>query len=267
MVAIPAPEIVAFCDRLQRLITRLGPKAFGLSDTAILYSGPNQKLGLAVAGVANNIERSGKQAKDLGAARIDGTLIGRILTRAKLYEHFNEIYNDNITRTDTAIFEVWAYASRQFVKSGFRHVATAVCGADPKRVFRAHELKVLLTEETSVEDINGVALQHFKDIYAAHGGGDKGFYAAYVEICQTELTMIRRAAEVAPEGKREATWEDYNARKQFFDLEQSATAEENAKAALTAVSAHHDAIVATDTPVRPNQADMINRKKQKNTPA
>ena len=241
-VPIPAPEVVAFCDRLKKLIERLGPKAFGLPELVVLYSGPSRDLEIDAI---NNIERSSRESERLGAARIDDTHIGQLLIRVHLYAYFEKIYGEDKERIEAAVFEVWAFASREFVKSGFRHASTAVCGADPARVFYAHELKVLLTEDTSVETINGVALRHFKDIYAAHGGGNKGFYAAYVEICRAELAVAHQRArtEDTPEA-----WEDYTARQRFFDVEQVAT---KAKTALTVMAATNVAVAALDPPKVP----------------
>ena len=215
-----SPEVREFCLRLKTLIERLGPKVFGLSDLAVLYSGPTRELDIEALGLANNVERSVEYARLLGATTIDETRIGKLLKRCDLKKHFELVYGRTDPRVEAAIFEVWAFVSREFVKSGFKHVATAVCGADPNRVFRAHELKVLLTEETSVEDINGVALQHFKDIYAAQGGGDKGFYAAFVEVCRTELNMAHERARTEKPEESAAAWEDYNARQVLFDFEQ-----------------------------------------------
>lgn len=194
---MPSPEVREFCLRLKTLIERLGLEAFGVSDLAVLYSGPSRDLDIATLGIANNVERSVEYARLLCAITIDETGIGKFLKHYDLKEHFELIYGVDDPRIATAIFDIWACTSREFVKSGFKHAATAVCGADPNRVFRAHELKVLLTEETAVETINGVALQHFKDIYAEQGGGDKGFYAAFVEICRTELDVAREHARTS----------------------------------------------------------------------
>ena len=249
------PEAREFCLRLKTLIERLGPKAFGISDLAVLYSGPSRELNIAALGVANNVERSVEYARLLNAITIDETHIGKLLKRYDLKDHFELIYGVDDPRIAAAVFEVWAFASREFIKSGFKHAATAVCGADPNRVFRAHELKVLLTEETAVETINGVALQHFKDIYAAQGGGDKGFYAAFVEICRTELDVARERARTAKPEERAPAEEDYNARKLFFELEQAATAKATAiaayKSGLATMTTHKEALAGSDAPSRP----------------
>ena len=223
MLSLFAPGLNAeqFCERLREIIGERGFSAlFGDADSAILYSGPEKAIKDACS-VRDNVKRSKDQADQLGASRIDDTPLGKFLLSCDFQTYFRSAYGNDKARIEKAISELWSCASREFVKSGFKHVATAVCGAAANRVFRAHELKVLLTEETPVETINGVALHHFKEIYKPHGEGDKGFYAAFVEICRSELDVAYTHTLTAKPEERDVALENYNARKLFFDLEQT----------------------------------------------
>ena len=240
---------------LQPQIDDLGATAFAHSDLVVLYSGPTQAIQNQMADKASNPERSAEQAKRLQASRIDDTAVAVLLDSIDLYAYFDDTY-DQEQDVYNAVRDVWAYASRQFMRAGFCAVATSVCGADPERVFRAHELKVMLTEDTAIETINGVPLRHYKDIFDTHGKGNAGFYAAFVEICRTELVVAhQRVTSAASDDEKTDALEDYTTRKLFFDLEQVATLQTTASIAFIAMSDHHAALVATD-PVRPSDQSL-----------
>jgi len=243
-----SPESKAFCIRLRALIKRLGPDAFGTYEKGVLYSGPDRlvKDHLKIP-VSDNVKRSVPQANQFHAIRIDATRIGRLLDRFDLDRYFRNIFDfdgsDNLI--EAAIFDAWACASREFVRSSFKHASTAVCGGSRKRVFRKHELKVIVTQRTKVESINGVLVQKLKDIYKKYKKPSDGFYAVFVEICRAELDLFRNLAITAPPDKKDEAWEEHDARKLFFDLEQSLTVKKSIKKALASMTVHRAAIAGS----------------------
>jgi len=124
---VPAPKsgmnAAQFCKYLQRVIDKLGPDAFAHNGRVILYSGPSETV-KAILGPSTipNWKRSEEQATREGAVRIDDTNIGKLLNAIGLKNYFRGAYGlDQILRKQAADI-VWGYASRAFMKAGFRHV-------------------------------------------------------------------------------------------------------------------------------------------------
>jgi hypothetical protein len=238
----------AFCASiLQPEIDRLGGAAFASADgsakpdCAQLYSGPAWSIRKLVGTSAINPVRSVEQAKRMNAQRIDDTAIGQFLysKQADMFREFTLYFGaGKDEEVDEAIRQVWTYASKAFVKSGFKSAVTAVCGADPKGVFRAYELKTILNgKNILIKTINGKPLIHFRRVYRLAGRGEIGFYAAFMEVCKTELEDTHRAVAAAPTPmERMVAEEDHQARKLFFELEQAS--HDPTEAALAALAAH-----------------------------
>ncbi len=219
-----------FCERiLQREIGRHGVHAaFAYEDAAdainimFLFSGPSEeiqkKIGIFGDKDKINFGRAEKQANEIGAIILENTKIGKFLIDRNLKEYFADYYGkepDSGATIERAEYDVWAYVSRKFMHAGFKEVVTAVCGADPRRVFRKHEIHEMV-RDSSPETINGRFIQPIKDIYKASGD-----YVAFREICRMELDMARTHAH---KENTEDAWEDFRARLKFFRMECRETA-------------------------------------------
>ncbi len=241
-----SPEAKAFCLRLRALIKRLGPHAFGFHDDGVVYTGPDGRIKAAVgSGLLDNVARSVEQAKEFHAIRIDETRIGKLLDHLDLVFYFSKFpgFDDNLIQA--AIFDVWSCASREFVRSSFKHASTAVCGGSRKRVFRKHELKVIVAQRTTIERINNLPIQHYRDIYKKYKKPSEGFYAVFVEICRTELDLFRNLAITAPAAMKKKAWEEHDERKLFFELEQALVVHKTIRKALASLTAHGTAIAGS----------------------
>jgi hypothetical protein len=102
----------------------------------------------------------------------------------------------------------------------------------------------------AIETINGKPLTHYRRVYHAAGRGNIGFYAAFVEICQTELNEMQKAVATAPSlAERKVVEEDYQSRKLFFELEQAA--HDPAEVAVAKLAAHNVSIKGKSHSKRP----------------
>jgi hypothetical protein len=205
-----------YCDQLGRIIKRLGPKAYRHTGSIVLYSGPSRDIQrlLAPLFTRTNWNLSRDQVTRIGGVRLDETLVGRTLVERNLADYFSPVYARNPVDIDAAVLDVWAFVSREFVKADFRDAATAVCGADRTRTFRAHELKLAIYN-AAAETINDVPIARIRAAYEA--GGE---YAAFRKICQAELALSRQWVRHArPGAEKAAAWDDYRARRKFFIVE------------------------------------------------
>jgi hypothetical protein len=234
-----------YCDLLGEIIKRLGPKAYEHFGVIVLYSGPNdeiKKLLEPIIGGKWNPARSEDQANRLSAKRIDDTFMGKNVGKRNLRKYFLASYGGDLAEANKAIVEVWAFLSREFVKTAFNHAATAVCGADETRVFRAHELRVAIYNPFA-ETINGIPVARIQDAYKA--GGE---YAAFRKICQGELALARQwVRDAKPGAEKIAAMEDYRARRKFFIMERQQTLRgyiDPVHRAVSSLSAIHSSIVA-----------------------
>jgi hypothetical protein len=238
-----------YCARLGEIIKRLGPKAYEHFGIIILYSGPNDEIKkLLEPLIGNNWSwpRSRDQAKRLGGVRLDDTFIGRSIAKKNLEKYFAAAYPGDPDAIRQAAFDVWAFISREFVKTAFKHASTVVCGADETRVFRAHELRIAIYNPFA-ETINNVPIAKIQDAYAS--GGE---YAAFIKICQGELAMMRQwVRDAKPGAEKDAAWEDYRARRKFFHMERQDAIRgyiDPVHRAVSSLSAIHSSIAAMPSP-------------------
>ena len=222
-----------YCDLLEKIIKRLGPRAYRHAGLIVLYSGPSDNIKWLLAPIftRTNWDLSKEQAERTGGLRLDETIIGRGLTKRKLLGYFLRSYGSH-EEARRATFFVWAYISREFVGAAFKHAATAACGADETRVFRAHELRIAIYNPAA-ETINGVPIAYIRAAYER--GGE---YAAFRKICQAELTLSRRwVRDAKPGAERAAALADYRTRRKFFIMERQQTIRGSIDPPLRAVSA------------------------------
>ncbi len=203
--------------RLRQNIKDMGlTTAFVDGGLVVLFSGPSKAVVKRIgAGFLNNWFHSRDQARDLGGKRIGDTETGKFLEAVDLEIYFIDFYGKRKKPRENASFSVWCLASREFMKARFREVATAVCGADPKRVFRKVEVKWLL-KNRQVELINKRPIQLFRDFHAIDA------YEAFRLFCLTELLESKKHATAVntPEA-----WRSYRERRMFFIVERQETIE------------------------------------------
>jgi hypothetical protein len=240
-----------YCDLLEKIIKRLGPKAYQHSGLIVLYSGPSDDIKRLLSPIftRTNWHLSKDQAERTGGVRLDETVIGRGLTKRGLLSYFLHSSGCTYLEARRAANAVWVYASREFVRTAFKHAATAACGADENRVLRRHELRIAIHNPVA-ETINGVPVAHIRAAYER--GGE---YAAFRKICQAELTLSRQwVRDAKPAAERIAALEDYRARRKFFIVERQQTirgAIHPPLGALSALSGIHSSILSEDVPLPP----------------
>lgn len=240
-----------YCDLLGKIIKRLGPKAYRHTGLIVLYSGPNDDIKHLLAPIftRTNWHLSKDQAERVGGVRLDETVIGRNLAKKELLKYFIRSYPGDINTAVQAVFDVWAFISREFVRAAFKHAATAACGADETRVLRAHELRIAI-HNPEAETINGVPAAYIRAAYER--GGES---AAFRKICQAELTLSRQwVRDAKPGTERAAALDDYRARRKFFIVERQLTIRGTVNSPLRAfssLSGIHSSLLAEPTPFPP----------------
>jgi len=244
-------NVEQYCDLLGKIIKRLGPKAYQHEGLIVLYSGPSDDIKrlLAPLFTRTNWNLSKDQAERIGGIRLDDTCVGYNLSARTLFGYFLESYAGNHTEAQEALFEVWAYASREFVRAAFKHAATAACGAAEDRVLRAHELRIAIHNQAA-ETINGVPVAYIRAAYER--GGES---AAFRKICQAELTLSRQwVRDAEPGAERIAALEDYRARRKFFIVERQLTIRGTVDPplrAFSAISGIHASLIRDEFPLPP----------------
>lgn len=240
-----------YCDLLGKIIKRLGPKAYQHGGLIVLYSGPSNDIREALAPIftRTNWDLSKDQAERSGGIRLDDTVIGRNLAKKPIIDYFFDTYAGDSVAVTNAVFYVWVYISREFVKAAFKHAATAACGADEKRVLRGHELRIAIYNPAA-ETINGISMAYVRAAYER--GGE---YAAFRKICQGELTLSRQwVRDAEPGTERLAALEDYRARRKFFIVERQQTvrgAIDPPLRAISSLSGIHSSLLREETPLFP----------------
>jgi len=217
MMVMPGLKAGDFCQLVvQKKISQWGQrKSFAHKNIVLLHSGPSRKIRKAFPGaILDNFKLGSEQAKAFHAKILEQTPIGKWLISIDLKSYYSNVYRTQ-REIKQAEYDVWAYVSRKFMHAGFKEVVTAVCGADPRRVFRKHEIHEMV-RASSPETINGRFIQPIKDIYKASGD-----YVAFREICRMELDMARTHAH---KENTEDAWEDFRARLKFFRMECRETA-------------------------------------------
>lgn len=193
-----------------REITRLGKRAFDHNGRIVLYTGPYKDY---IIGRTTNKEYAQGCVTQLRAKWFDKSRIGKFLFEGyTLYDHFYKVFDgdpDQEEKASEAIDRVTKYASRRFIKAAFGEVATAVCGANKKRVFYDAELPVLVKND-KITTINGLPRELVKAFY------DVNRDEAYQLICWAELLEAKRKADRT--GKKKDR-QEYQARLHFFTEE------------------------------------------------
>lgn len=190
-----------------REITRLGTHAFDYNGRTVLYTGPDGKYWKAGD---KNKEIAERFVSEWCARWLEGSKIGKYVFEGfSIYELFERELGAGTDEARAAIGKVSKYASRRFIKAAFGEVATAVCGANKKRVFYDAELPVLVKND-KITTINGLPRELVKAFY------DINRDEAYQLICWAELLEAKRKADRT--GKKKDR-QEYQARLHFFTEE------------------------------------------------
>ncbi|MDX9689053.1 MAG: hypothetical protein EOM37_06625 [Proteobacteria bacterium] len=190
-----------------REITRLGVHAFDYNGRNVLYTGPDESYW---NGGDKNKEIAERFVSEWCARWFEGSEIGKYVFEGfSVYTLFNGLYGKRTRKSNNAIGKVSKYASRRFIKAAFGEVATAVCGANKKRVFYDAELPVLV-KNTKITTINGLPRELVKAFY------DINRDEAYQLICWAELLEAKRKADRT--GAKQDR-QEYEARLHFFTEE------------------------------------------------
>jgi len=205
----PPPNMDAdeFCLWLKEQIALEGDAVFGgFNGFLVLYSGPIKAfrealatlLGRPVKGVKSNFDRGRKQAAFFGTDILDETHIGRWLIDFDLDDYFLGTYSADPDQIRCATYRVWATVSEELIRRAFGKARTAVCGADPARVFRRHELPQII-KDTKLNTVNSLPVQLVKDF------SKMGMVEAYRQICKFELLSLRYQARLETDPVKAAT--------------------------------------------------------------
>lgn len=199
-------------SEIRRLIAEEGSRAFECNGHALLYSGPERLIQLALDSIKNH-QRATIQALDIKqspAKLIDYTKVGKRLdnyhSNLNIYDFFKAIYDDRQKALKEAD-QVMRFASREFAKACYGSIETAVCGADLNNVFFEVELPELVRNKR-IKTINNIPMQRIRDIYFTQGA-----YIAHREICKAELQLLKER-ENSP--CKEEIKQDRKERLQFF---------------------------------------------------
>lgn len=182
-----------FCLWLKKQIAFEGDKVFGgHKGFLILYSGPVKAFKDALAKllgrpVKSNLLRGREQAALFGTNILDDMPIGQWLVSLELDTYFKKFYGLDRKKRQKAEFQVWATVSEELVRTAFGKAATAVCGADPRRVFCKHELPQVI-RETKLDTINNLPVQIVKDF------AKMGIVEAFRQVCKFELLALHYQA-------------------------------------------------------------------------
>lgn len=208
-----------FCFFIEKSISIFGvDRMVARKDLVVFYSGPSRKVRSSVGrDITTNWWRSKYMADELDGSRIDDTVLGRILGKINLHSFFSYVYAktaDPAQAAADAEVKVWGVLSNHLAKSKFRRAATAVCGADKDRVFRLFELAPL-ADNPHVQEINNIQLEAVREMK-----NEVGDDQAFELICRSELKM---SYEAASNKNTDESWQDFNERLTFFDVERDAT--------------------------------------------
>ena len=210
-----------YCLVLQRIIFRLGvARAFAHTGRVQLYSGPDREISNELkdefrkAGLIylSNWHASQAQAARESAIRIDDTYIGRLLNRKNLAVYFGDVYKDPL-QVEKAAYDVWAFASRAFIASGYGHAITAVCGASDERVYRCEELDEF-SKNKNYETLN----DRFADAEMVIFKRDADRFQRHTSLIELRRTFRAALKEVQATGKTDVAVE-YFRRKEFYLLQ------------------------------------------------
>ncbi len=222
----PPPNMDAdeFCLWLKKQIALEGDAVLGgFNGFLVLYSGPvwafhkalSRLLGRSVSDVKINMERGREQARHLRTNILDDTPIGKWLFEQKLIAYFHGACGADPEQIKLAIYRVWATVSEELIRRAFGKAKTAVCGADPSRVFRRHELPQII-KETKLDSVNGLPVKLIEDF------SKMGIVEAFRQVCKFELLSLHYQArqETDPAkavALREEWRERWNLYKQHLD--------------------------------------------------
>lgn len=193
-------------------------------EFVIFYSGPSKTvIYILKYDPLNNDGRSLRMAGEMDASRINDAQAFVFLDRQDLDAYFTPVLapsNPNPRKLeaalDSAYAEVWGGISELFAKMDFRRVATAVCGADQKRVFIKDEFPALI-ENNHVETINNIDMEAVRKVFREVSAGE-----AFKLVCLSELKMMFGWAGTGSKFPV-TTWNDYFERIKFYEKEREDT--------------------------------------------
>ena len=206
-------------------IARLGiADQLSFKEFIVLYSGPAYEIQrILFFDLTDNTSLSEMMAGDLDASRVNDTEAAKFLSNQKLNEYFEPQFAGICKTRDElrdalndAYATVWGGISELFAKRDFRHVATAVCGADRCRVFIRDELHPLI-DNKSVETTNGIFHAAVVEMFYRVGQD-----AAFDLICRSEINFMHALSSVGKRGADEYE-NEINERLRFYRLERDNT--------------------------------------------
>lgn len=209
----PPPDLDAdaFCLWIKEQIALEGAnRLFELNGSLVLYSGPLKEFKEAIEKVLGrpvrrNGERGKEQAAQLSTNILDDTPIGKWLSTFNFVAQFDKAYNGDPDLIRAAIFQVWATVSEELVKAAFGKAVTAVCGADPDRVFYKHELPQIV-KETNLDTVNSLPVKLVQEF------GSLGIEEAFNLVAKFELlawhTKAQQATDPTAKGCMRDEWRE-----------------------------------------------------------
>jgi hypothetical protein len=212
---------------VRREIVSRKADAFGHTGYSFSYSGPDlivsprNDIYVPFSPRISNLVRTKNAVADLArlgvsATWLDGSEIGEFLfIKNDLYEGLKEFYTaltgvDWDAQREGADF-VMSRVSRAYIKSAFGYGATAVCGADHKRIFCRYEMSTLVNNG-NILAINDLPRGLVQDFYAINK--DEAFQV----ICLAELLLSKSRMEA---NDNEDTWRDFFQRQYFLNGERN----------------------------------------------
>ena len=206
-----------FCQWLKKELELNGNTLFVRTPVLVLYSGPVElfrKMVEALLGrpVSSNKPRGRNQAKRFITNILDDTPIGKWLLAEDFVGYFSKVCNDDLDLIDKAIFKVWATVSEELVRHAKGKAFTSVCGADPNRVLRQHEIPQML-DETGLESVNNLSIALVSDFSIL------GIDEVFRQICKFELLSLHyKAKQETDPDKAFALRNEWHEQKSFFRM-------------------------------------------------
>ncbi|MGE0108827.1 MAG: hypothetical protein AB7S81_03545 [Bdellovibrionales bacterium] len=186
-----SPTAGTVISAVKILITESGLCAFECGGRTLLYSGPEREIRRSLR-ILGNHDRAFAQTHDLPVLplkMIDQTKVGRWLDKLDagrgIYTFFSFVYNKDPEKARFHADQVMRFVSREFAKTCYGDIETAVCGADLNNVFFEVELPELIRND-KIKTINKLPMQRIRDIYLTQGA-----YVAHREICKAELQLLK----------------------------------------------------------------------------
>ncbi|QQR69259.1 MAG: hypothetical protein IPI58_00810 [Alphaproteobacteria bacterium] len=202
-----------------------GVLAFDHKGYSLSYTGPDvivspeKDLFIPYAPRIDNLKRTDQMVQELlrqgiPVVWLDGSPIGKFLfIENKLYVGIKEYFLSQGV-TDPNVIKaggdyVMSRVSRSYIKSAFGYGATAVCGADHKRIFYHYEMPALVNNDKIVA-VNELPRKMVHDFYAI--SKDEAFQV----ICWAELLLSKGRMEA---NDNEDTRRDFHQRQYFLNGE------------------------------------------------